>query len=342
MREPWTPLLSFCIAAHNRADLIGETLESIISQANDECEIVVLDGASTDDTEAVVGQFAQRFGGLRYIKQAYNTGLDAGYDEAVTAARGKYCWLMSSKDLLKPGAIPAVLEQLRGFPSLVVVNMEIRDLSLSTLMVPQSVSIEAGRVYESEEADQLFSDTFSLVNHISCSVVLREIWLSRERSRYFGSQHTLLGVVFQKPLPGKAIFIADVLVCHRFGGQSWVVNATRWAMLWPSVVRSLALSEPTKKRFARSGHWNRARDLLYLRAFGWYSLREYRISARPHLRSFRERLIPALVALLPGRLVNALLLWLTKGSTAQYRTLTLLMLRSSRFYLGHFPVYTRN
>ena len=45
-----SPLLSICIATYNRADFIGETLDSIIRQLTDEVEIVVVDGASTDAT----------------------------------------------------------------------------------------------------------------------------------------------------------------------------------------------------------------------------------------------------------------------------------------------------
>ena len=48
------PRLSVCVATYNRAEYIGETLESIIPQLTDEVEIVVVDGASTDGTSTVV------------------------------------------------------------------------------------------------------------------------------------------------------------------------------------------------------------------------------------------------------------------------------------------------
>ena len=37
--------LSICIATHNRGTFIGATLDSIISQANEKIEIVIVDGA---------------------------------------------------------------------------------------------------------------------------------------------------------------------------------------------------------------------------------------------------------------------------------------------------------
>ena len=53
-----TPLLSICIATYNRASYIGETLDSIIPQLDDDVELLVVDGASTDNTEDVVRKYA--------------------------------------------------------------------------------------------------------------------------------------------------------------------------------------------------------------------------------------------------------------------------------------------
>ena len=40
--------LSFCIPTYNFADFLPQTLESIVSQADDRVQIVIVDGASTD------------------------------------------------------------------------------------------------------------------------------------------------------------------------------------------------------------------------------------------------------------------------------------------------------
>src|SRR5438132_1164874 len=105
MPEPRTDRnfkLSFCIATRNRAVLIGATLESILNQVTSQCEVVVVDGASTDDTESVVGGFVERYENVRYFKLEKNGGLDRDFDRAVELARGEYCWLLPDDDFLTP------------------------------------------------------------------------------------------------------------------------------------------------------------------------------------------------------------------------------------------------
>ena len=85
-----------------------------MSQVSGSIEVVVVDGASTDHTSEVVGSFQKRFANLTYYHGAQNMGIDRDMATAVELARGKYCWLMSSDDLLKPGAISRILEEIES------------------------------------------------------------------------------------------------------------------------------------------------------------------------------------------------------------------------------------
>src|ERR1700733_7939997 len=104
MQEDKSIKLSICIPTYNRAAFIGKTLESILSQVNESIEIVVMDGASTDDTSEVVASYQSRFKNLVYYRGSTNLGVDRDMATSVELARGAYCWLMSSDDLVKPGA----------------------------------------------------------------------------------------------------------------------------------------------------------------------------------------------------------------------------------------------
>lgn len=108
------PRLSICIPTYNFGEFIGETLDSIVSQATDETEIVIVDGASTDNTEQIVQEFQRRFSCITYHCREVNMGVDKDLAKAVELAQGDYCWLMSSDDVLMPGAVRRVSDEIRS------------------------------------------------------------------------------------------------------------------------------------------------------------------------------------------------------------------------------------
>lgn len=332
--------LSICIPTFNRSTFIGATLESIIAQATRDCEIVVSDNASTDDTEQVVSEYARHFERLRYIRQDTNRGLDRNFDRVVELAHGEYCWLMTDDDLLMPGAVARVLEALRRNLSLVIVNVEVRDFRMSKVLQSHRLNFISDRVYRQGETDRLFMDLDETAMYIGSIIVKREMWLARPRERYYGSLFIHVGVIFQEHLPGEALVIAEPLVSYRLGNTHTFSAQSSEIFLskWPSVVGSLALCESTRKKIRSAEPWSNPQWLLLLRGRGFYSLTEYRQWIRPRLHSIRERLAPALIALIPGVLVNALFMLYysirKNGSRLQ-------VMKQSRFNMRNWRVFSR-
>lgn len=297
--------LSFCIATFNRAAFIGATLEMLVTQAGDACEIIVSDNASTDNTEQVVSDYKRRFKHLHYFRQDENVGPDRNFDRAVALARGEFCWLMGDDDILKPGAVTHVLESLHPDLSLILVNMEIRDISMSKVIRSRWINIRSDRLYEPEDMDRFFTELGNTLGSVSNIVVKRSVWLSRDRERYFGSMFIHVGVIYQKKLPGKTLVIATPLINYRAGNNERWFNVSPEIFLekWPSVIESLALSDSTKEQIGRP--WRQFQLLVFLRTRG-YSLANYRCWIHPRVSSGYETLTPILVALLPVPLARIL------------------------------------
>src|SRR5438552_11709446 len=129
------PKISFCIATRNRADLLQETLKSILSQATADIEIVIMDGASSDNTEQVIPKYQQSLAHVRYIRKNENGGSDRDYCAAADCALGDYCWFMSDDDVIKDGAIKTVLRHIERGYDLIIVNAENRTADLSRVLV---------------------------------------------------------------------------------------------------------------------------------------------------------------------------------------------------------------
>jgi abequosyltransferase len=289
--------LSICIATFNRAHTIGATLDSIVPQLTDEVELLVLDGASTDSTEEVVTELARRCEQLRYVKLPQNNGLDRDFDTCVSLARGQYCWLMSSDDFLKPGAIRRVLTALNGNLSLIIVNAEHRDESMSRVVIPSRLSFSGDRTYDSDELESLFVDAGTAAGYIGSVVIEREIWLTRERVQYYGLLVIHEAVIFQKKLPGRALVIAEALVAIRGGHPSWMAKLPDLAVRWWPFIASLPVSEAAKRRRRKF----MLPSLMLSRAMGGYSLAQYHQWIRPTLHSISEALLHVAIALAPPK-----------------------------------------
>lgn len=341
VHQPSVIKLSICITTFNRAAFIAQTLESILAQLTSDSELVVLDGASTDDTARVVSKYANRFGSLRYVRQERNNGLDRDYDRAVELARGEYCWLMTDDDLLKPGAVAAVLDVLHENISVVIVNAEVKDVHMAKTMQGRWLSLKSDRIYLPPDLDRLFVDVGEILRYIGAFIVKRSLWLTRERKLYYDSWFIYIGVIFQERLPGAAVVLAEPLISYRQGNAHTFSPHVIEIVFdkWPSVVRSLALSETTKRKVYSVEPWRHVPELLLWRGLGCYSLGEYQRWVRPRLRVLGQRALPMLAAVLPGVLVNAFFVF--AYSFRQDRGRWLHALRGSPFYLRKWRIFKR-
>lgn len=122
--------LSICIPTYNFGEFIGETLESIIAQAGGDVEIVVGDGASTDNTAEIVKRYQLKFPRLTYKNFGYKGGVDVDIAKTVELAKGDYCWLMSSDDVLVLGAVQLMLDEIESGCDVYLCNRTVCDRKL--------------------------------------------------------------------------------------------------------------------------------------------------------------------------------------------------------------------
>jgi len=117
----------------NRADFIGDALESVISQADASVEIVVVDGASTDNTAQVIEKYQKRFKNLIYHRAEKNGGVNRDMAKTIELARGQYCWMLSDDDALKPGAIGRILKEIDSGYEIYLCNVKACNLALQPI-----------------------------------------------------------------------------------------------------------------------------------------------------------------------------------------------------------------
>ena len=296
------PLLSICIATYNRASYIGETLDSIIPQLDDDVELLVVDGASTDNTEDVMRKFAQKEPRIRYVRLSAKGGIDRDYDKSVELARGEFCWFFTDDDLLKPGAVAAVKTAINEGHGLIVVNAEVRNSKLSVILQKRRIVIRDNKVYAPNTMESLFADALFYLSFIGAVVIRRSVWLSRERESYFGTDFIHVGVLFQKPLMETTLIIAEPYITIRAGNAQWSSRELDiWMFKWPKLVWSFKdISSKSKSSVIHREPWRSFKNLIIFRNLGYYDIQSYRKYFLPMRISALWKFCAWLIACFPG------------------------------------------
>ena len=90
------PKVSVVIPTYNRARRVSEAIRSVLRQTYRDFEIVVVDDASTDNTEQIIKSF--RDSRIVYIKHKNNRGASAARNTGIKNSRGKYIAFLDSDD----------------------------------------------------------------------------------------------------------------------------------------------------------------------------------------------------------------------------------------------------
>lgn len=338
-----SPVLSIVIPTYNRCRFIGATLESIIPQLTEQTELIVVDGASTDDTEAVVNHYLPHCPWLRYVRLAQKGGVDHDYDLGVQLARGNHCWLFTDDDLLRTGAVAAVLEAIKHDHDVIVVNYDIWNVDFSHRLQERAYPNTRDTLYPVGADETFFGELAAGLTFIGAVVVRRSIWLSRYRPRFYGTEFIHVGVLFQKRLPGTEFIIATPYVSIRYGNASWTGRTFAiWMFKWPTLIWSFtAYPESARAAVSAREPWRNLRILSSYRATGAYSLTEYNRYLRnrqtPRLWQFFARIIAAF----PGSVANLAWLVYLKMRHGQVG-IPEVDLHNSRFYpLNRWPALRR-
>ena len=110
------PLVTIGIANYNYAEFITQALESVANLHYGNCEIIIVDDCSKDNSVQVIEQWINNYPGnwkISFIRNAQNTGVANVCNLILQNASGKYYQILDADDLLKSDKLEeqvAVLE----------------------------------------------------------------------------------------------------------------------------------------------------------------------------------------------------------------------------------------
>jgi GT2 family glycosyltransferase len=96
------------VPTYNRADLVGQCVESVLRQTVPPAEIVVVDDCSTDETAKVLGEFGDR---ITVVRNHENLERGASRNRGAAATSSAFLAFVDSDDLWEPRKLERQLER---------------------------------------------------------------------------------------------------------------------------------------------------------------------------------------------------------------------------------------
>lgn len=95
------PAISVIMATYNRSGYLNRSITSFLNQTYKNCELIVVDDGSFDETFQVVNGFMNQHSNIRYQKHS-NRKLSLSRNAGIQAAVGKYITFLDSDDEYRP------------------------------------------------------------------------------------------------------------------------------------------------------------------------------------------------------------------------------------------------
>lgn len=107
------PLFSIITPSFNQAKFLRRTIESVFAQDFDDFEYIIIDGGSTDGSQAIIQDYQDR---LAYWESKPDKGQTDAINKGFARARGKYLAWINSDDVYRPGAFSEAAAYLESHP----------------------------------------------------------------------------------------------------------------------------------------------------------------------------------------------------------------------------------
>jgi glycosyltransferase involved in cell wall biosynthesis len=109
------PQVSVIIPTYNRAHLLSRAIKSVLNQTFQGFEIIIVDDASTDDTDKLVASFHDSR--IRYIRHEKKYGGGAARNSAIKQAQGDYIAFLDSDDEWLPEKLEKQMKFFENAPT---------------------------------------------------------------------------------------------------------------------------------------------------------------------------------------------------------------------------------
>ena len=155
--------ISVIVPTYNRADFVGETIESILNQTYKNFELIIVDDGSTDNTEEVIRKFKDSR--IKYIKTDNWGGPARPRNTGIKKAKGEYIAFCDDDDMWLPEKLEKQIKVFQVSNETAMLYTRFRTVEgeiISNRIFPENGKYNSGNMFKS----------IYLRNLIACSSVM--------------------------------------------------------------------------------------------------------------------------------------------------------------------------
>ncbi len=116
--------ISIALCTYNGARYLREQLDSLLNQTYRNLEIVAVDDCSSDESAAILSEYAQRDSRLQVYVNAVNRGLKNNFSSALQKCTGAYIAPCDQDDIWMPEKLATLLNMI-GYHTLIYCDSEL-------------------------------------------------------------------------------------------------------------------------------------------------------------------------------------------------------------------------
>lgn len=105
------PFFSVIIPTYNRAELLGQAIQSVLDQSFKDFELIVVDDYSTDNTKEIVNSF--RDNRIKYIVNSHSKGVSGARNTGILMSKGEWIAFLDSDDVWLPEKLNLLYMKIR-------------------------------------------------------------------------------------------------------------------------------------------------------------------------------------------------------------------------------------
>lgn len=217
------PRVSVGLAVFNGGESLRASLGALLAQSLADFELIISDNASTDSTESIAREFAEKDRRIRYERNSYNIGLSANFNLVLSLARAPFFKWATADDICLPDFLTRCVEVLDQRPDVVLAYPRTQFIDEAG----NALSIKDDSWHlDQESVEERLRFTIGVeqwVNSIA-GVIRREALLRTHLLRSYPASD--YGLLAELAVLGKFIEVPEVLYQRRIHSHSMSQN---WA-----------------------------------------------------------------------------------------------------------------